>query len=292
MRLILASIDMTRNAERCNPMTVLPKRFGVALVLSLVALVGCGGGSEKGAKSAADESGGGGGHAEVGKAAPDLSIQTLNGKGKISLDSAQGKILIVDFWATWCAPCKASFPKLEELSKKVGDKVEVVGISVDDEKTGVLEFAKENGATFAIGWDEGHAIAERWKVKNMPTTFIVDGSGKVRFIHAGYHDGETREMEKELASLAEEGPSSNTRVAKNDESKSDAKTETKDEAKSDAKTDAKADSKTETTSASTDEDKADAPAAPPPKKKAGKKGGRGNGTGGGKAPGKKGTKKK
>ncbi|MDF2692531.1 MAG: thioredoxin family protein [Labilithrix sp.] len=273
-------------------MTVLLNRFGVAVVLSLVALVGCGGGSEKGAKSPGDESSGGEGHAEVGKAAPDLSIQSLNGKGKISLDSTQGKILVVDFWATWCAPCKASFPKLEELSKKVGDKVEVVGISVDDEKTGVLDFAKENGATFAIGWDEGHAIAERWKVKNMPTTFIVDGSGKVRFIHAGYHDGETKEMEKELASLVDEGPSSGTRVAKNssDESKSDSKSDAKDEPKSDAKSDSKSDAKSDSSaSASSDEEKADAPAAPPPKKKGGKKGGK---TGGGKATPKKGTKKK
>jgi cytochrome c biogenesis protein CcmG, thiol:disulfide interchange protein DsbE len=257
-------------------MTVLHTRFGVAVVLSLAALVGCGGGSDKGAKSAADEAGRGAGHAEVGKPAPDLSIQSLNGKGKIALDSMQGKILVVDFWATWCAPCKASFPKLEELSKKVGDKVEVVGISVDDEKAGVAEFAKENGATFAIGWDEGHSIAQRWKVEKMPTTFIVDGSGTVRYIHAGYHDGEAAVMEKELATLVDEVPSGGTRVAKNDrdESKSEAKEESSGAAKSDA-----------VATTSNDEEKAE---APPPKKKSGKKGGRA-----GKAtPPKKGTKKK
>src|SRR5690606_8582167 len=119
----------------------------------------------------------------VGKKAPDLSIQTLNGKGTFSLGSTRGKAVIVDFWATWCQPCKQSFPKLEELSKRLGDKVEIIGISVDDEQKGVLEFAKENGATFAIAWDEGHAIASRWKVGTMPTTFIVDGAGKVRFVH-------------------------------------------------------------------------------------------------------------
>ncbi|MBX3252459.1 MAG: TlpA family protein disulfide reductase, partial [Myxococcales bacterium] len=182
-------------------MTVLPKRFGVALLVSLTALAGCGG-SEKGARSAADESGGGGGGpAEVGKQAPDLSIQSLNNKGKISIEEKQGKVLIIDFWATWCEPCRASFPKLEELSKRLGDKAEVIAISVDDEEKGILDFARENGATFTIGWDSDHAIASRWKVEKMPTTFIVDGSGKVRFIHGGYHEGETKEMEKEIASL-------------------------------------------------------------------------------------------
>ena len=261
-------------------MTVLPNRFGVAVVLSLAALVGCGG-SGQGAQSAADHSGNGSsGPAEVGKPAPDLSIQTLNGKGNISLDSLQGKLVVVDFWATWCGPCKASFPKLEELSKKMGDKVEVVGISVDDEKTGVAEFAKENGATFAIGWDEGHSIAERWSVKNMPTTFILDATGNVRHIHAGYHDGETKEMEKELTALMDEGPSgSSTRVAKNEEPSAEEKSEPNEESKAEAKE--------ATASASSAEDD-EQPAAPPPKKKAGKKGGKKGGKGGAK----KGAKKK
>ena len=270
-------------------MTVLPNRFGVALVMSLAALAAGCGGAEKGARSAVDEGGSGGGPAEVGKQAPDLSIQSLNGKGPISLDAMQGKVLVVDFWATWCEPCRASFPKLEELSKRVGDKVEVVGISVDDEKKGVLEFAKENGATFAIGWDEGHTIASRWKVEKMPTTFIVDRSGKVRFIHGGYHDGETKEMEKEIASLFEDGPAgdADTRVAKNDKDQS-----THDGAtvkSSDSSDEAQGNTKSEpTASASSDEDEAEAP-PPPPKKKAGKKAGKGKAT---KKGGKKATKKK
>ena len=236
-------------------------------LFSVVALgLGCAS-SGAGQKPASDGTGGGSGQAEVGKPAPDLSIQSLNGKGKVSLESAQGKLLVVDFWATWCGPCKQSFPKLEELSKKMGDKVAIVGVSVDDEEKGIVEFAKEQGATFAIGWDEGHAIASRWNVKNMPTTFIVDGTGTVRFIHAGYHDGETVAMEKELNELIHSGGGGNA-VAKD---------EGKDEKKDDKKDDKK-------------EAAADAPPPPeeaqpePPKKKGG---GKKKGAGAGKKPTKK-----
>jgi thiol-disulfide isomerase/thioredoxin len=144
------------------------------------------------------------GPAEVGKPAPALSLQSVNGKGAISLESLSGKVAIVDFWATWCGPCKQSFPKLEELAKQNSGKVQVVGISVDDKSEGVADFAKANGGTFAVGWDDGHAIANRWKVDSMPTTYILDGSGKVRFIHAGYHDGEAEVIAKELATLSNE----------------------------------------------------------------------------------------
>ena len=156
------------------------------------------------------------GPAEVGKNAPDLKVESVNGKGSITLDSLSGKVAIVDFWATWCGPCKQSFPKLEELSKQNSGKVQVVGISVDDKAEGVADFAKANGATFPIGWDDGHSIAGRWKVDTMPTTYILDTTGKVRFIHAGYKDGEAAEIAKELASLSSESGGSGSANAKTD----------------------------------------------------------------------------
>jgi peroxiredoxin len=161
----------------------------------------CGGGS-KPASSAAE----GTGDAPVeGKPAPDLSIQTLNGKGTISLSSLNGKVAIVDFWATWCGPCKQSFPKFEELAKRHAGNVEIIGISCDDSKEGVADWAQQQGATFAIGWDDGHALAKRWNVDKMPTTFIIDSSGTVRHIHAAYHDDEPEKIDKELLALINEG---------------------------------------------------------------------------------------
>ena len=244
-------------------------RIAVPVLLSvLLGITGCQEGSGHGAKDPSSAKSDGGGHAEVGKAAPDLSIQTLNGKGKFSLDGRAGKVVIVDFWATWCGPCKKSFPKLEELSKRAGDRVEVIGISVDDEKSGVLDFAKETGASFAIGWDEGHSIAERWKLGAMPTTFIIDANGKVRHVHDGYHDGEVKLMEKELTALLDEGPG-DTRVAKNDDGKKEESSSRRSSSSDDSA------STTSTTSAEAvslkKDDAATADDDPPPPKKVAKK---------------------
>ncbi len=193
-----------------------PNRAGASLVLSffLAATVACGGSSRE-AKSPGE--GGSAGSdssssAAVGQQAPDLSIQSLNGKGRVSLRSLSGKLVVVDFWATWCGPCKQSFPKLEELAKRSPGKIEVIGVSVDDQQDGVAQFAKDNGASFPIVWDQGHTVANRWQVASMPTTYILDGSGTVRFIHAGFHDGEADAIAKELASLSGEDSSDKTRT--------------------------------------------------------------------------------
>jgi thiol-disulfide isomerase/thioredoxin len=186
---------------------------GVAVFSLLAASTAACGGSSKPAASASSSEGEGGGGTEVGKPAPDLALDTLNGKGKISNASLQGKVVIVDFWATWCGPCKQSFPKLEELSKKYAGKLEIVGVSCDEEKDGVADWAKLQGATFAIAWDEGHKIAPRWNVKTMPTSFILDSSGNVRHIHAAYHDDEPELMDKEIVALMNEPTKAKTAVA-------------------------------------------------------------------------------
>jgi peroxiredoxin len=123
------------------------------------------------------------GPGEVGKKAPSLAIQSLNGKGEVSLTSLTGKVTVVAFWATWCEPCKKSLTQLEELRAKSGGTIEVIGISVDDTSSGVAEFAKAQGLSFPIAWDENHSLMWRWSVEAMPTTFVVDGKGRVRFVH-------------------------------------------------------------------------------------------------------------
>jgi peroxiredoxin len=151
------------------------------------------------------------GAGEVGKAAPALSIQSINGKGAVSLSSASGRIAVVGFWATWCEPCKKSLAQLEELSKRSGGKLDVIGISVDDTSNGVAEFAKAQGLSFPIAWDEHHTLMWRWSVEKMPTTYILDGAGTVRFVHETDKDNADL-ITREIAQLTNEAPVSNAKT--------------------------------------------------------------------------------
>ena len=143
---------------------------------------------------------------EIGSQSPDLVVNTLNGHGKITKDALAGKVVVVDFWASSCKPCETTIPKLAELAKKYDGKVEVIGISADDDKGNVAEWAQKHGATFAIGWDQGHALAKSWNVTKMPTTYILDGQGRIRYVHSGSHDSDVADFTEELAHLSDDKP--------------------------------------------------------------------------------------
>jgi peroxiredoxin len=170
----------------------------LVLVSSVAALAGCGGDAGGGdASSAAD-----GKHPLIGAHAPDFSGNSVNGKGRVSVKASSGKVLIVDFWATWCEPCKKSFPKLQDLFVKYkASGMDMIAVSEDDENSGIADFGNTFGSKFPLMWDDGKAVAGKWQPKSMPSTFIVDKNGIVRFVHLGYHDGEEAEIEKEVKSL-------------------------------------------------------------------------------------------
>lgn len=141
-------------------------------------------------------------HPLLGQQGPDFAEKTVAGNRTISLHGLSGKVTVVDFWATWCEPCKKSFPKLEALNAKYGsDGVEIVGISEDDDTSGIKDFATNLGAKFPVVWDENKSIASKWQPKTMPSTFVLDKSGRVRFVHLGYHDNEEAVIEREIKSL-------------------------------------------------------------------------------------------
>jgi thiol-disulfide isomerase/thioredoxin len=174
--------------------------------VSAACAVGCGGPSNEGGgattPSSGEGGGGGGSHPLLNNPGPDFTADTVNGKGKASVGANKGKVLIVDFWATWCEPCKKSFPKLQELYTKYKGQMEIIAISEDDENNGLKDFGDAHGnVKFPLLWDNGKSIAGKWQPKSMPATFIVDKSGVVKFVHLGYHDGEENEIEKEVKGL-------------------------------------------------------------------------------------------
>lgn len=138
----------------------------------------------------------------VGQKAPSFKLPAQFGAdGDVSPSQGAGKVLIVDFWATWCAPCKDSFPAYQKLLGEFGDKLMVIGVSVNDNPKGIQNFAKETGVSFPLVWDAHQAVAARYKPTTMPTSFIIDPNGIVRYVHLGFHAGDTKILEKQIRSL-------------------------------------------------------------------------------------------
>jgi thiol-disulfide isomerase/thioredoxin len=137
----------------------------------------------------------------VGVHAPAFSRPGLVSGGTLSPESAKGKVVIVDFWATYCKPCEKEFPKLQALADKYGASVLVYGLSEDESKDGILPFVKRTGVRFSIGWDEGNTISQRYKLDKMPTSYIIDKKGIIRFVHGGYTEGEEEEISREIDQL-------------------------------------------------------------------------------------------
>jgi thiol-disulfide isomerase/thioredoxin len=139
----------------------------------------------------------------VGNPAPEFDLPAQAGGKRASLSEAKGKVVLVDFWATWCGPCRASFPKYQALAKKFGDDLEIVALSEDDEADGIAEFAKDTGVSFTLAWDAEKRIAGTYRPSSMPTSFLVDRNGLVRFVHTGFHDGDEATLEHQIKSLLE-----------------------------------------------------------------------------------------
>jgi cytochrome c biogenesis protein CcmG, thiol:disulfide interchange protein DsbE len=173
-----------------------------ALLVTSLALAACASGGGGGTQTPPSESSKGK-HDLLNNPAPALAGESVNGKGKVSLDQWKGKVVLVDFWATWCEPCKKSFPKLEELRVKYGASgLEIVGISEDDEDGGAIKkFAETYGAKFPLLWDKDKSLAGKYKPPNMPSSFLVDKNGVVRHVHLKYRDGDEKEIEQEVKSL-------------------------------------------------------------------------------------------
>ena len=138
---------------------------------------------------------------DEGDAAPAFSTNTLDGQ-PIGLAGLRGKVVLIDFWASWCAPCKEEMPVLEKLWRKYRDQgLVVVGVSVDNELPNAKTFIGQVKVTFPIVHDAKHTIADRYAPPRMPTSLIVDKTGKIRFVHGGFRKQDAAKLEHEIAQL-------------------------------------------------------------------------------------------
>ena len=138
-----------------------------------------------------------------GTTLPDLSKFQLEGKIPSNLS---GKVILIDFWASWCGPCKASFPVLNDLQNDYASKGLLV-IAVNQDKTPALmtAFLEEHTVSFLTLRDANNLLVEAADVQSMPSSFIVDRSGKIRFVHTGFHgEKSTAQYKEEIEKLLNE----------------------------------------------------------------------------------------
>ena len=138
----------------------------------------------------------------VGAPAPALGIPDLDG-AKLDIAALRGKVVVVDFWATWCAPCRGQAPKwvaLQEKHRK--DGLEVIGVSLDDSAEPVRAFRKEFGLNYRVGLGDAK-LAERWGgVLGLPVAFVIDRKGRLAARHEGEND--LSAVEKDVVRLLKE----------------------------------------------------------------------------------------
>lgn len=132
--------------------------------------------------------------------APAFSVPADD--GELKLADFRGKTVYLDFWASWCGPCRASFKWLNEAHDKYAAKgLVIIAINVDTDKTLATRFLKENSANFHIGYDPEGKVAEAYQLKGMPSTYIIDPNGRIRTTHVGYRAKDRGALETELQRL-------------------------------------------------------------------------------------------
>lgn len=125
---------------------------------------------------------------------------TLPGRaGSVSLDSLRGRTVLVDFWASWCGPCRGSFPWMAALQKRLGERgLTVVAINLDKDREKADRFLAEIPAPFTVAFDPAGKTAESYHVSAMPTSFLVLADGRVKLVHPGFDPRKSGEFERRI----------------------------------------------------------------------------------------------
>jgi len=144
---------------------------------------------------------------EEGYPVPNFDLQKLvNAEGDtIKLSDYRGKVVYIDFWASWCGPCRKSLPDLNDIRAKYADQdFEVIAINVDKDKADAMKFLDKYPVDYPIALDPSGKTAEQYELKGMPNAFLVDKKGVLKHFHAGYKKNDKEKIDAMIASLLKE----------------------------------------------------------------------------------------
>ncbi len=136
-----------------------------------------------------------------GAKAKDFTVSALTGE-EISLVQLRGQVVLINFWATWCAPCREELPRLAYLQAKYRQSgLTVLAISVDNERENITGFLQEHGLKLQAFWDRDKRVSRLYDPQTMPSSYLIDRKGTLRFLHNGYSPEELKRIEAEINQL-------------------------------------------------------------------------------------------
>ena len=140
----------------------------------------------------------------VGEPAPDFALKSAGGEN-LRLSEYRGEVVMINFWATWCGPCRQEMPLLDELYdryQRVGFRL--LGVNIDDDRQQAMQMVEELDVSFPVLFDAGKSVSKQYAVEAMPVTVLVDRSGTVRYVHHGYQPGYEQHYLNEIRELLRE----------------------------------------------------------------------------------------
>jgi len=136
--------------------------------------------------------------------APDFTLRTLDGQN-LRLGEQRGQVVLVNFWATWCGPCRQEMPHLNRLYEKYrASGFNLLAVNVDDDRNNAAGASSKMGLKFPVLFDAEKNVSRLYDLKTMPSTVLIDRDGKVRHVHRGYREGFEEMYEKQIRELLKE----------------------------------------------------------------------------------------
>ena len=141
---------------------------------------------------------------QLSSSAPDFTLRSVGGKN-LRLQEQRGQVVLVNFWATWCGPCRQEMPHLNALYDKYRSSGFVLlGVNIDDDPKAAADLATKLGVRFPVLLDTDKRVSKVYDMSAMPATLLIDRDGRVRHIHRGYREGVERTYEEQVRGLLRE----------------------------------------------------------------------------------------
>ena len=139
---------------------------------------------------------------DEGDRAPEFSAPSLTADGNVTLGDYRGKIVYLDFWASWCGPCLQAIPEIEEMRAEFPeDRFQIVAVNLDQKAKKAIRFLEKNPIGYPSAADPKGRLPGQFGVETMPTSYLIDGDGVIRYVHRGFSRGDGSRLREEIRAL-------------------------------------------------------------------------------------------